>query len=175
MSDYKLNFNLEKAIYDFCSNVSDIVTLAEKTKHMSPEVNGDFISYSVLAPKRVGRDELIYKSADKYEIRSIRIVPVEIRVYSQDAFDKGLQLEMALSKPSVIEAYFSSYGFLEDTRLSDISAFLETGYETRALLEFSLTYPVTVEDDLGYIGKVELNSTVNTLLDNIESDTEIGG
>lgn len=173
MSNERLFYDVEVKLYNWLTNISGLEVVAEYAKHLSPEIEGSFISYSTLAPNVRGTNELEYKSEDTFTVKAIVTIPVEVRIYASNALKRGLDLELSLDRPSVRETYFSGLGFLNDTTLEDISTAMDTGYETRALLRFSLVKGIEVDDTVGYINTVTGEIIINDLLDMVEYQEDI--
>ncbi len=173
MSNERCFYDVEANLYNWLTNIGGLEVVAEYAKYLSPEIENSFISYSTLAPIIKGTSELVYKSNDDFTIKAIVTIPVEVRVYSSNALKKALDLQLSLDRPSVRETYFSGLGFLNDATLQDISASMDTGYETRALLRFNLTKGIEVDDTIGYINSVTGEIIIKDLLDVVEYQQDI--
>lgn len=173
MSNERCFYDIEASLYSWLTNIGGLEVVAEYAKYLSPEIENSFISYSTLAPTLKGTSEIIYKENDTFTVKAIATIPVEVRVYASNALKKGLDLQLSLDRPSVRETYFSGLGFLNDATLQDISASMDTGYETRSLLRFSLVKGIDVDDTIGYINSVTGEIIIKDLLDVVEYTQDI--
>lgn len=173
MSNERCFYDVEAALYNWLTNIGGLEVVAEYAKHLSPEIEGSFISYSTLAPSIKGSSEIVYKENDTFTVKAIATIPVEVRVYASNALKKGLDLQLSLDRPSVRGTYFGGLGFLNDATLQDISATMDTGYETRALLRFNLVKGIEVDDTIGYIDAITGEIIIKDLLDVVKYEQDI--
>ena len=172
---YKFNYNFEKNICDWLGNVTGLTVVAEENKYKNPETLTDFVSYSVDAPIRVGVDDVVYKESDTYTIKALRMLPVDVRIYASNCLEIAENLRMGLYSGDILETYFTNCSVINNDSITDISEALSTGYDRRALLTFSAVATITLDVDLGYINEVELTGTIDTLLEDIIIEKQIGG
>lgn len=166
----KLNTTLETNIVNWVYAITGLEVISEQEKYANPKPSGDFASYNILAPIKIGSDELAQKikgqdEEDTYVVSALRYVPINIIIYAEDALYKATLLQLSLSQPTIWESYFSKngFGFLKDDGLKDITEKTETGFEKRCLMSIIITVPFEVEDETGYIDSLkDLNMVINS-------------
>ncbi|HEX5035134.1 MAG TPA: hypothetical protein VFW62_11705, partial [bacterium] len=108
-----------------------------------------------------------FDDTDLAETAGQRVMTVTLNVYGPGAVEQMAKARASLSKQTVRSRFFDEYGIaiLNDGNISNLTDFLETIAEERAMMEVGIGYGTSAKDDIGWIDTVEINEEVTSLVD----------
>lgn len=88
-----------------------------------------------------------------------RAMAVTLNLFGSNALELMEKAQSSLSKQKVLDRFYQDYGItiLDDSKITNLTNFLETISEERAQMEVEIGYNIEFEEDLGYIEFIELN------------------
>jgi hypothetical protein len=139
---------------------------------------GDYVSYKIMTlPTKRGTDSQIHISGDNFKLSGHRTFTVSIKSYGKNAAQIITDLHSSLEMDSV-RNIFRQYNIAiwEHGSPRDISAILETGFESRAFLDITFGTRSEITETLGHIANAEVegaftdvDNSIIVLTDVIES------
>ena len=131
-----------------------------------PKPRKPFAKLRLYASRSVGmNDEVPTDTAGKIEIKGTIEKTLEVQYFGTDAEQKLIELNQALSKPTVLDKCFSaSVAFFDAQNVQDLTGLLDaTNYEERASIDLSVRFTLSATDEPGYFDKVSINADGKTL------------
>lgn len=170
-----MNFgNIKAAIYQWVAAVHGApVTVVwdepEAPRPHDPSVRLSFIS----PPSRIGIDELRPGDLeDQFRIVGPREMLLAVTAYGDDSDALIMALETSVSDPSKMAIlYAEGVTILENTKARDVTVAVETKFEKRTQMDFTL---LTMEDlpiEVGEITEVEITSDIGGRDDSISASS----
>ena len=155
---YKYNATIEQDIKEWVDEVLtsySIVCIQEDQKYRNPQIEGNFASYDIGSPRLYGQDSRQYVSGDNHKYQGIRALDITVTVYADNAMHLTSLLQNSLMRGTILQG-FSEKGFsiLNIIGTQNITALLDTGYERRGVLEFTIGVNETHTDATSYINTV---------------------
>jgi hypothetical protein len=168
---------LLSAWFDFAeNNTEDEVTVIYE-ESSGPRPPRPYVTLKIIAgPSEKAFDELRPIPADpnkKFDLTGIRQYTVSMKAFGEAAHDILSDLQLCLEAPDSIEFFIRNEDIAVVSRgpVTDISALLETGFETRAVMDVIFNAVVSKVVDPSTIESTEISGT----LENADgSDTTVG-
>lgn len=127
---------------------------------------GEYVTLQFTSPgTKVGGEDIVHKSGDVFTATSQHMATLSIIAYGENATTIAEKIQRSLSKPTVLLGLRTDgLAVWNEPSLTDISALLETGFETRTNLDVILGFIATDDDTIGIVEKVltEGDMTGNT-------------
>ncbi len=153
---YKYSAVIEQDIKEWVEAITSLDCVQEDAKYENPEIEGDFTSYDLGSPRMFGEDSRSYDSGDNFKYQGVRALSVTVTIYANNALKLISDLQSSLGRDTILQG-FNEKGFsiLSIQGTQNVTALLDTGYERRAVLDFTIGVNETMLDETSYIKTVE--------------------
>lgn len=131
-----------------------------------PKPKKPFATLRLYAFRGVGmNDEIPTTTLGQVEVKGTHEATLEVQYFGTNAEQKLIELNQALSKPTVLDKCFSAdVAFFDAQNVQDLTALLDaTNYEERASVDLSVRFILSTTDEPGYLEKVSINADGETL------------
>lgn len=165
---------IEAAVYQWVdASVPDGVTVIWDLPD-APRPQGSSIRLSFISgPTMIGHDEIrdVPESETAFRIVGPRSLVLSVTAYGTDCFQIISDLQNSLSDPDK-RAILSTQNItvLNQTSIRDVTVALETKYERRAQLDFSMLVSEDITINPGVVEHVEVTASVEDITGTISVD-----
>lgn len=131
------------------------------SKQNGPKPKKPFASLRLYAFRGVGMgDETPTDTLGEVEIRNTVEATLEVQYFGTNAEQKLIEMNQALSKPTVLDKCFSAgVAFFDAQNVQDLTGLLDAAnYEERASIDLYVRFTMSTIDMPGYIEKVIINT-----------------
>lgn len=129
-----------------------------------PKPKKPFATLRLYAFRGVGmNDESPTDTPGEIEVRNTVEATLEVQYFGTNAEQKLIELNQALSKPTVLDKSFSAgVAFFDAQNVQDLTGLLDAAnFEERAAIDLSVRYVNSMTDNPGYVSQVNLNMNQN--------------
>lgn len=136
---------------------------------------GNYISYKIITlPAKRGFDSQAHVSGDTFKLTGHRTMSLSVKTYGVDAPQMAIDLHSSLELESV-RNIFKQYNFCVwgYGTPRDISALLETGFESRGVIDIMLAANAEMTETLGYIDSANTEGTLTDVDGSIIVSTQL--
>jgi len=130
-------------------------------KQNCPKPRKPFATLRLYAFRGVGmNDEIPTATLGQVEVKGTQEATLEVQYFGTDAEQKLIELNQALSRPTIVDRCFGAgVAFFDAQNVQDLTALLDaTNYEERASIDLSVRFMLSVIDEPGYINTVTITA-----------------
>lgn len=155
--------DIQRAIYNWFTDTTNVQAIWAEQEGPRPPRPYASLKLITGPVKTNGIDDMQYVSDGKYSLKGDRRITCSINVFGTDAHDILALARDSLDDPSVVDSLFADgLSIWDEGDPQDLTAKLETHWETRAQMDTVFGLASELEIEPGIIETVELSGTYGT-------------
>lgn len=162
---------IQNAIYNWFTSVTKVPAIWAEQEGGKPERPYATLKLITGPVKINGRDDMVYVSEGKFNLKGDRRITCSINVFGLNAHDILALARDSLDDPRVVDSLFAKgLSIWDEGDPTDITLKLETHWETRAQMDTVFGLASEYEVDIGIIEHVEIEGTVGDIITDVVVD-----